>query len=61
MQSNLNIKIIIKKKLGIIIDTFAVIREESDKKKADMENSCFICGNTRFVNFLIFLRQKYKY
>jgi inositol 1,4,5-triphosphate receptor type 1 len=29
---------------GIIIDTFAVLREEDAKKKDDMENFCFICG-----------------
>lgn len=29
---------------GIIIDTFAVLRQELDKKKDDIENYCFICG-----------------
>lgn len=38
---------------GIIIDTFAVLREEMDAKKEDMENLCFICGLDRFI--LIFL------
>ena len=29
---------------GIIIDTFAVLRQEMEKKKDDVENYCFICG-----------------
>eukprot|EP00828_Plagiopyla_frontata_P009464 TRINITY_DN14881_c0_g1_i1.p3 TRINITY_DN14881_c0_g1~~TRINITY_DN14881_c0_g1_i1.p3 ORF type:complete len:201 (+),score=38.73 TRINITY_DN14881_c0_g1_i1:803-1405(+) len=32
---------------GIIIDTFAVLREEEEKKKNDFENYCFICGIDR--------------
>lgn len=32
---------------GIIIDTFAVLREEEERKKDDTENFCFICGNDR--------------
>ena len=34
--------------LGIIIDTFAILRAEEEKKKRDMENYCFICGIDRF-------------
>jgi hypothetical protein len=34
---------------GIIIDTFAVLREEEEGKKDDMENHCFICGLDRSV------------
>ena len=34
---------------GIIIDTFAVLREEDEKKKDEMENFCFICGIERDV------------
>ena len=33
--------------VGIIIDTFAVLREEEEKKKNDFENYCFICGIDR--------------
>jgi len=29
---------------GIIIDTFAVLRQEMEKMKDDIENYCFICG-----------------
>ncbi len=32
---------------GIIIDTFAILREEMDGKTEDMENFCFICGLDR--------------
>ena len=32
---------------GIIIDTFAVLREASEINKADRENKCFICGRDR--------------
>ena len=32
---------------GIIIDTFARLREEQEFCKTDMENKCFICGLTR--------------
>ena len=39
---------------GIIIDTFAVLREEMDAKKEDMENFCFICGLDRFLFHILF-------
>ena len=29
---------------GIIIDTFAMLREQQEKDKNDMQNNCFICG-----------------
>ena len=32
---------------GIIIDTFAILRAEEEKKKNDIENFCFICGIDR--------------
>lgn len=32
---------------GIIIDTFAVLREESQKEQDDMYNYCFICSIDR--------------
>ena len=32
---------------GIIIDTFAVLREEEEQKKNDMYNNCFICSFDR--------------
>lgn len=32
---------------GIIIDTFAELRQEEEEKKKDMENYCFICGLNR--------------
>ena len=41
--------------LGIIIDTFAVLREEEEKKANDRENFCFICGYDRFFNLKIFI------
>ena len=30
--------------LGVIIDTFAGLRSESEKKEWDKNNVCFICG-----------------
>jgi len=38
--------------IGIIIDTFAILRAEEEKKKRDMENYCFICGIDRFSSNL---------
>ena len=32
---------------GIIIDTFAVLREESERNTADRETKCFICGKDK--------------
>lgn len=32
---------------GIIIDTFAILREDHDRNTADRENKCFICGMER--------------
>ena len=32
---------------GIIIDTFAHLREVKNDKEEDMENVCFICGIER--------------
>lgn len=32
---------------GIIIDTFALLREESDKNTLDRETKCFICGREK--------------
>jgi hypothetical protein len=32
---------------GIIIDTFARLREEQEYCKKDMKNKCFICGHER--------------
>jgi len=34
---------------GIIIDTFAVLRQEMERKKDDIENYCFICGISRQI------------
>ena len=34
---------------GIIIDTFAELREEKAAKQAHMQNVCFICGIDRFT------------
>lgn len=34
---------------GIIIDTFAVLREEMERKNDDIENYCFICGINRHI------------
>lgn len=34
---------------GIIIDTFAVLRQEMERKKDDIENYCFICGINRHI------------
>jgi len=33
--------------VGIIIDTFGVLREQSNERIEDMENYCFICGIDR--------------
>jgi len=33
--------------MGIIIDTFAELRELTSKKEEDMANVCFICGDIR--------------
>ena len=33
--------------IGIIIDTFAVLREEDAAREDDMNNYCFICGFDR--------------
>ena len=30
--------------IGIIRDTFSVLRSEHDKKLDDLENNCYICG-----------------
>jgi len=32
---------------GIIIDTFAVLREEDEHNLKDINNICFICGDNR--------------
>lgn len=32
---------------GIIIDTFAVLREQSDRNTADRETKCFVCGKDK--------------
>ena len=32
---------------GLIIDTFAVLREEQEKSNTDRETKCFICGLER--------------
>ena len=32
---------------GIVIDTFAKMREDSEERTEEMENTCFICGNTK--------------
>lgn len=32
---------------GVIIDTFAKLREEEEKKRDDIKNVCFICGLNR--------------
>jgi hypothetical protein len=29
---------------GIIIDTFADLRDQESERNKDMENSCFVCG-----------------
>jgi len=34
---------------GIIIDTFAAMREETESKQADMKNNCFICSIDRYT------------
>jgi len=33
--------------MGIIIDTFSELREQSSKKEEDMARLCFICGESR--------------
>lgn len=38
---------------GVIIDTFADLRNEKQQKEDILKNSCFICG-TVFVLFLMF-------
>ena len=32
---------------GIIIDTFGVLRDETEKKKEDIEGFCLVCGIDR--------------
>ena len=34
---------------GIIIDSFAVLREEDEHNSYDIENKCFICGEDRNI------------
>jgi len=34
---------------GIIIDTFAAMREMTESKQADMKNNCFICSIDRYT------------
>lgn len=34
----------LKKKLGVIIDTFANLTDELKSKRKDKEHICFICG-----------------
>ena len=34
---------------GIIIDTFAELREKRTKLMKDLHDNCFICGNNRFL------------
>ena len=39
---------------GIIIDTFAELRDKNTKREQDIENVCFICSLDRhLVNFFI--------
>ena len=33
---------------GIIIDTFAELRQQRNEKLKDLKENCFICGNNRF-------------
>ena len=38
---------------GIIIDTFAELRDEKSRIDEDMKNICFICGLDRYDVFLL--------
>lgn len=39
--------------LGIIVDSFAQLREEAAEREDDIKNICFICGLDRYtVSFL---------
>jgi hypothetical protein len=39
---------------GIIIDTFAQLREASGNIEEDKKNICFICGLSRYIVSLFF-------
>ena len=43
---------------GIIIDTFALLREEDDHNINDANNICFICGDERFILLLILFQKQ---
>lgn len=35
--------------LGMIVDTFAVLRAENEFRESDLENVCLICGINRIT------------
>jgi len=51
--------------MGIIIDTYTELRELTSKKEEDMENVCFICGNTKeyleknSINYLYHIKKEH--
>lgn len=37
---------------GIIVDTFALLREQKECRKEDMKNKCYICNIDRYTVFI---------
>ena len=35
--------------LGIIVDSFAQLRESAGEREEDIKNICFICGLDRYI------------
>jgi hypothetical protein len=39
--------------LGIIVDSFAQLRESAGEREEDIKNVCFICGLDRYIVSLV--------
>jgi len=52
---------------GIIITTFSQLREDNEKKQSNIEDACYICGNTRDdferdeVDFKLHMKTEHNY
>ena len=41
---------------GVIIDTFADLRAEKNRKEEQLKNDCFICGEHYYMSAIIYCR-----